>query len=83
MSPDEKAGSAEGPPTGLLQQAREKAVALLNRLLSEKIEAERKSQQGDWQDAMEGAIRSATRAVAAIEAAIKIAPGEPGGHRWN
>src|SRR5947209_18654267 len=82
----------------LLVQAREKAVTLLNKLLAEQADVEwdpvktRDNPQAaaDWRQAMICAIESAKRAVAAIDAAIKVAPGaESSGpvqqdpHRWN
>ena len=95
-----------GAPLELLTLAREKAVTLLNRLLSEQAEAEwdpaRFNKGGDpeaaagWRHAMTCAIESAKRAVAAIEAAMKVAmkvapgapeapppPAEQDGHHWN
>lgn len=87
----------EGAAADLLQQAREKAVALLNRLLAEQSEVEWDSGKlkdnpqaaADWRQAMICAIESAKRAVAAIDAAIKVAPGAENDqplsadHRWN
>lgn len=87
----------EGAAADMLQQAREKAVALLNRLLAEQSEVEWDSGKltdnpqaaADWRQAMICAIESAKRAVAAIDAAIKVAPGEQKSppladdHRWN
>ena len=87
----------EGAAADMLQQAREKAVALLNRLLAEQSEVEWDSGKladnpqaaADWRQAMICAIESAKRAVAAIDAAMKVAPGAEktptfsDDHRWN
>lgn len=98
----EKFTIPEGAPMELLTLAREKAVTLLNKLLAEQAEAEwdpaRVVNKGDpeaasgWRHAMICAIESARRTLAAIEAAMKVAPGAPEsaaegetkeGHRWN
>jgi hypothetical protein len=100
--PQDKFTIPEGTPLELLTLAREKAVALLNKLLAEQAEAEwDPARVGDkrdpeaasgWRHAMTCAIESARRTLAAIEAAMKVAPGAPEppaekdeteGHRWN
>jgi hypothetical protein len=90
----------EGAPAELLSLARDKAVKLLNQLLAEQAEvnwdpAKSKGDPqaaADWRQAMICAIESARRAVSAIEAAMKVAPGADEstlsgeareGHRWN
>ena len=87
-----------GASAELLVRAREKAIQLLNQLLSEQSEVEwdpAKTKgdprtEADWRQAMICAIDSAKRAVAAIDAALKVAPhteklpiSEEEGHRWN
>ena len=88
----------EGASAELLTQARQKAIELLNRLLTEQAEVEWDPTKpkgdpqaaADWRQAMICAIESAKRAVAAIDAALKVAPGvekptgsPEEGHRWN